>query len=252
VAKTLEEWIDTDVAAVRDKPLSWISQEYFFRDPSRPVYSDAGYFFSPADGIILYQTTVEPDEAIIEIKGKDYSIRDAMQDASFDSTSLVIGIFMSFYDVHINRVPYSGRISYRELEPIDTYNYPMLAIEKGLVDELRIDVESAGYLHNNQRVLNRVYSAELRQHYYIVQVADYDVDCITPFHIKQNQPFGQNQRFSQIRYGSQVDLIIPLTGVHRFLPLLQAGMHVEAGLDPLVRVEERPRIARAGSKDGLR
>jgi phosphatidylserine decarboxylase len=236
VAKTLEQWIESEVAAVREKPLSWISQEYFFRDPSRPIYSNPGFFYSPADGIILYQVVVEPDEPIVEIKGTAYSLRDAMRDDSFDRPSLVIGIFMTFYDVHVNRVPYAGRLSYKELEPIDTYNYPMLAVEHDLLDELRVDPAQAGYLHNNQRVLNRVYSTELGQHYYILQIADYDVDCITPFELKQNQPFAQNQRFSQIRYGSQVDLIIPLSGHLQFAPIHETAMHVEAGVDVLVAV----------------
>jgi phosphatidylserine decarboxylase len=236
MAKTLEEWVASDVAEVRGKSLGWISQEYFFRDPARPVYSNPAYFFAPADGIILYQSTVDPSDPIVEIKGKQYSLCDAMRDSTYDRPSLVIGIFMTFFDVHVNRVPYSGRICYRELEPIDTYNYPMLAVEKGLLDELRVNTNRATYLHNNQRVLNRVYSTELGQHYYIIQVADYDVDSITPFELKQNQPFAQNQRFSQIRYGSQVDLIIPLSKRFRFEPILETGTHVEAGLDPIVRI----------------
>jgi phosphatidylserine decarboxylase len=123
VAKTLEEWVGTDVAQVRKKSLGWISQEYFFRDPSRPVFSDPGYFFAPADGIILYQTTVDPSDQIVQIKGRTYSLRDAMRDYSYDKPTLVVGIFMTFFDVHVNRVPYAGRISYKELEPIDTHNY---------------------------------------------------------------------------------------------------------------------------------
>jgi len=236
MAKTLAEWIEDDVAAVRDKPLAWISQEYFFRDPSRPVCCNSSYFFSPADGIILYQAVVDPTEPIVEIKGKPYALRDAMRDRTYDRRSLVVGIFMTFYDVHVNRVPYAGRICYKELEPIDTYNYPMLAVEKDILDDLRIDPDDATYLHNNQRVLNRVYSGDLRQHYYILQVADYDVDCITPFELKQNQPFAQNQRFSQIRYGSQVDLIVPLSERCDFEFVQDVGMHVEAGVDPIIRV----------------
>ena len=245
MAKNLADWIETDVAPVKDKPLSWISQEFFFRDPSRPVYSNSKYFYSPADGIILYQNVVEPDEPIVQIKGKNYSLRDSMRDEFYDQKSLVIGIFMSFYDVHVNRVPYAGRISYRELEPIDTYNYPMLDIEKGLIEDLHIDIDSLTYLHNNQRVINRIYSSALRQHYYLLQVADYDVDSITPFNLKQNQPFAQNQRFSQIRYGSQVDLIVPLSADVDFEPLLETGVHVQAGIDPLIRItpkRSKPKI----------
>jgi phosphatidylserine decarboxylase len=54
MAKTLHDWLSSDVAAVRDKPLRWLSEHYFFRDPSRLNYSDPAYFFAPADGVILY------------------------------------------------------------------------------------------------------------------------------------------------------------------------------------------------------
>lgn len=237
MAKTLQEWLDTDVAAVRDKSLGWLSQHYFFRDPIRPMYSDTSYFFSPADGIVLYQKSVEPDEEIVDIKGKSYSLRDAMRNPRYAAKSVVVGVFMTFYDVHVNRVPYSGRISYKELEPIDTYNYPMLHVEKSLVEEGVVRTNEATYLYNNQRVLNRVSSTELRQDYYVLQVADYDVDSITPFELKQNMPFAQNQRFSQIRYGSQVDLIVPFSDRYEFEPVLESGLHVEAGVDPLIRIK---------------
>jgi phosphatidylserine decarboxylase len=239
MAKKLREWLDTDVAEVRGKPMQWLSAQYFFRDPNRAVYSDASYFFPPADGIILYAKNVHPSQPIIDIKGKPYSLHTALRDESYNRESLVIGIFMTFYDVHINRVPYAGHLCYRELDTIDTYNYPMIDVEKDLLDELIPYTKNAGYLFNNQRVINRIYSMDLKQNYYVLQVADYDVDSITPFKIKQNQPFAQNQRFSQIRYGSQVDLIIPLSDYFDFEPLLETSMHVEAGVDPLVRITEK-------------
>ena len=108
MAKTLEEWLETDVKPLEDKSISWLSQFHFFRDPMRPSYSDLSYFFSPADGIIIYQKRVQPDEPIVEIKGKPYSLQDSLRDKSYKSESLVIGIFMTFFDVHVNRVPYPG------------------------------------------------------------------------------------------------------------------------------------------------
>jgi phosphatidylserine decarboxylase len=240
MAKTLQEWIEVDVSPVRDRSIRWLSENHFFRDPSRPLVSDLSYFFAPADGIILYQRRVKPDQRIVGIKGRNFSLRDAMRDPTYDRESLVIGIFMTFYDVHVNRVPFSGRLSYKELEPIDTYNHPMLEVEKALLDELRVKTDEATYLHNNQRVLNRVYAADLGQWYYILQIADFDVDSILPFELKQNRPFKQNQRFSQIRYGSQVDLIVPLSEHYVFTPLQYVGMHVEAGVDPLIRIEKKP------------
>ena len=49
-----------------------------------------------------------------------------MSDDEYDKPSLVIGIFMSFYDVHINRIPYGGILKYKSLEPIESTNKPML------------------------------------------------------------------------------------------------------------------------------
>ena len=238
MAKGLLEWVDSDVAEVKDKGVRWLSQYHFFRDPARPIHSDTSYFFAPADGIILYQKTVEPDECIVDIKGRPYSLQQAMRDPTYDKTSLVIGIFMTFYDVHVNRLPYAGRISYKELEPIDSMNYPMLDVEKSILEDLHIDAANAEYLYNNQRVLNRVYAANLGQWYYILQIADYDVDSITPFELKQNWPGAQNERFSQIRYGSQVDLIVPISERYEFTFTQQTGVHVEAGVDTVIKITE--------------
>ena len=240
MAKPLEDWLDEDVGEIRERPITWLSEQHFFRDPVRPTFSDTGYFFAPADGVLLYQTEVAPDESILDIKGRSYSLQEALRDDSFDRPCLVIGTFMTFFDVHINRVPFPGRLSYRPVEAIDTLNHPMLDMEKGLLEDLRVSPASAEYLHHNQRMVNRVDSVHLGQSYYLLQVADYDVDSITPFELKQNQPCLQGQRFSQIRYGSQVDLIIPLSPRWEFAPTQPDHHHVEAGVDTLVAVRRRP------------
>lgn len=239
MAKTLEEWIQTDISKIKNKSMKWLSEEYFFRDPNRALYADSSYFFAPADGIILYSKIVDADESIIDIKGRSYSLKDAMRKEEYNERSLVIGIFMSFYDVHINRIPYAGRLDYEELETISSHNLPMLDIEKNLIEALKLNTENAEYLFYNQRMLNTIFSMELQQKYYILQIADYDVDCITPFRLKQNKHFAQGQRFSQIRYGSQVDLIIPLSENFEYVPLLESGMHVEAGVDPIVKISKK-------------
>lgn len=239
MAKGLREWIENDVEPILERPMKWLSEEYFFRDPNRAVYSDSSYFFAPADGVILYADVVKADQEIVDIKGKPYSLKDAMRDETYDKESLVIGIFMTFYDVHVNRIPYSGRLRYKELETIGSHNLPMLDIEKSLVEKLRLNTSNAEYLFTNQRFLNTVFSMGLAQEYYILQIADYDVDCITPFRLKQNRSFAQNQRFSMIRYGSQVDLIIPLSDRFEYTPIVEAGIHVEAGVDPVVKISEK-------------
>jgi len=244
MAKTIRSWIESDVTPFRDKSLAWLAESHFFRDPCRPTFSDLRYFFSPADGIILYQRTVKPDECVVDIKGRPYSLRDALRDPCYAQDSLVIGVFMTFFDVHVNRIPYPGRLSYRQLDPIDTHNHPMLDVEREILDDLRVSTDAMEYLHNNQRMVNRVHSAPFGGTYYILQIADYDVDCITPFWTQQNQLCDQGQRFSQIRYGSQVDLIAPITDRFELHTVQSTGDHVEAGLDALIEVKERPNASK--------
>jgi phosphatidylserine decarboxylase len=235
MAEPLDEWVSREVDPLRDRPLSELSQQHFFRDPSRPIYTDPACFLAPADGVLLYQETVKPDEPLVDIKGKPYSLRTALRDDDYDKRCLVIGIFMTFFDVHVNRVPYPGRLSWKLLDPIETYNQPMLDVEKSILDELRIAMDRAGYLYTNQRVLNRVDSHLLREPYYVLQIADYDVDSITPFDLRQRQPVDQGHRFSMIRYGSQVDLIIPVDRGLDLETVHQTGHHVKAGVDAVVR-----------------
>jgi phosphatidylserine decarboxylase len=242
MSKALGEWLETEVGQYQEKSVAWLSQFHFFRDPIRPTYSDLNWFFSPADGIIIYQGRFQPDEPILEIKGRAYSLREALRDREFNAESLVIGIFMTFFDVHVNRIPYPGQLSYRELDPIDTFNHPMLDVERHILQELRIPSEALEYLHHNQRVVNRIHSSHLGQSYYVLQIADYDVDCITPFNLKQNQPAAQGERFSTVRYGSQVDLIVPLSAKYEFETLQKTGDHVEAGVDRLIKVTRKQPI----------
>jgi hypothetical protein len=35
MAKSLKDWVESDVAQVKEKSLKWISEEHFFRDPDR-------------------------------------------------------------------------------------------------------------------------------------------------------------------------------------------------------------------------
>ena len=130
MAQKLEEWLDTEVEAMQKYSVGELSNTYFFRDPLRPNFIDYEHFYSPADGVILYQKFIEKaNDPILEVKGIDYTLQDILGDKHYDKPSLVIGIFMTFYDVHINRIPYGGRLTYRKLDPIQSVNIPMLAVE---------------------------------------------------------------------------------------------------------------------------
>ena len=141
---------------------------------------------------------------------------------------------MSFYDVHINRIPYGGVIKYKNLEPIESTNKPMLAVEKDLLNKV-INPNNMDYLKYNERMSNQIYVPSLDYTYHIIQIADEDVNVIAPFK-KQLDLCTQNERFSLIRWGSQVDLVLPLDKRYTFDLLLDETMHINAGLDKLIKI----------------
>jgi phosphatidylserine decarboxylase len=234
MAEKLEDWLNGEVAELSKLSIGELSNTFFFRDPLRPTYIDNNYFYSPADGTILYQKFVLPGEQVLEIKGIDYTLQDVMGDKDYNKPSLVIGIFMSFYDVHINRIPYSGVIKYNHLEPIESTNKPMLAVEKDILNKV-INPNNMDYLKYNERMLNTIYNSTLDYTYNIVQIADEDVNVIAPFK-QQGDLCTQNERFSLIRWGSQVDLVLPLDKRFTFELLLKETMHINAGLDKLIKI----------------
>lgn len=238
MAKDLKTWINKEVKPYVDEPYWWLSGEYFLRDPKRPNFVDRDYMFSPADGVIIYQKYVKPDESLIEIKGINYNLKTALQYPNFKENCYVIGIFMTFYSVHLNRVPYAGFLSYQELTPIISHNLPMLSEENQLLKEI-IDFSNADYMHQNQRIINTIFSPKLQQFYYVLQIADYDVNSIIPFKREQNRRFYQNERFSVIRWGSQCDLIVPESKIFDFEFIHKPGIVVEAGLDTLIKIKPK-------------
>jgi hypothetical protein len=80
MSKSLEQWLDEDVAKCDKMSIKKLSHEFFFRDPARPNYIDNEHFYSPCDGTILYQKFVQPTEQIIEIKKLDSDFWDSMHE----------------------------------------------------------------------------------------------------------------------------------------------------------------------------
>ncbi len=71
---------------------------YFFRDPQRTPPADEGLFLAPADG------------QVVEV--------DRVHEPRFlQGEGLKIGIFMSLFDVHVNRAPMGGRVALTEHVP---------------------------------------------------------------------------------------------------------------------------------------
>ncbi len=70
----------------------WVWVVWFFRDPERTPPDEPGTFLSPADGTVA-----------------DISPVDA--DSDLGTEGLRIGIFMSIFNVHVNRAPCDGRVA---------------------------------------------------------------------------------------------------------------------------------------------
>ncbi len=68
---------------------------WFFRDPERPIPAGDRVVVSPADGRVMFVREVEEPRFI---QGK----------------AVMVSIFLSVFDVHINRIPVGGRIAYKD------------------------------------------------------------------------------------------------------------------------------------------
>jgi phosphatidylserine decarboxylase len=239
---TLQEWLATpEIVAMKKMPIDELINLRLHRSPMRPIHIDHRFFLSPADGIILYSRVVNADEDIIPLKGEEYTVNEILRE-EFHRSCLVIGIFMTVSDVHENRIPTDGYITYKKLPPLKVMNLSMREIERDITERLCVDYSHLNYALYNERVVNRVFHNPLKQPYYIVQIADYEVDVIAHFDESQNKYYTSGERFSLVRMGSQVDLIIPFINPEIIFKSLvddKVMWHVEAGIDRLVQVIQR-------------
>lgn len=221
---------------LKDGYVREIYNKHFFRDPARPIRRNPDYFYSPADGIVLYAKEVRAHEQILEIKNKNYSVREILMDEEARGKWIAVGVFMSFTDVHINRMPTDGLLSYEDLPPISSFNLPMIMVEDAiLAKNLHYDI-NVDYLQNNERRINTIYNPKLDLEYNVVQIADEEVDVIVHFNQREQPYLMQNSRIGMVRWGSQCDLLIPVDSRYDFEIVVEPNTHVEAGVDKLVKI----------------
>ena len=238
MAEQLETWIKNHVNKYKNIDQKKIYNQLFFREELRPIFRDENAFYSPADGVIIYQKKVKPNQKILEIKGKKYTLCDILMDKKIeDCYYYVIGIFMTLYDVHVNRIPTDGILKFKQLDSIESMNMPMIFMEKGIFsDDINYQKQNHQYLFNNERMVNTIIYNKKSIKYYVVQIADLDVDTITHFSTDNPDDFKQGDRFSFIRWGSQCDVIIPEHKKYNFEFCLNELMHVKAGEDKIIRI----------------
>lgn len=244
VVETLEEWLDDEVVQVKNQSVRWLSEMYFHRKELRSTFIDNSYFFTPADGVITnVNEKVDAHAPLVEVKGVNFSLADLMQDDSLEGDWCVICIFMSFYNQHYNCIPYSGNRTWEDLPPMQTYNLPMLAMEKSLLKGVVNPEFEGNYLKKNARRISTIYSPNINLEYNVIQIADYDVDSFTETGGQNDgmevTSFKQGDFFGKIEYGSSCVLAIPLRegGLKMKLrPEAKVGNVVKCRRTPLVKI----------------
>jgi len=97
---------------------------WFFRNPKRQAPAGEG-LLSPADGKVVYVRQVQPGEPVITIKkGQEARIIDILKEDD-NTPKVIIGVFMSPFDVHYNRAPLSGEIQAVTHYPAQSKNLHM-------------------------------------------------------------------------------------------------------------------------------
>jgi phosphatidylserine decarboxylase len=142
---------------------------YFFRDPERRIPTDPGLLLSPADGKIV---TLNPQ------------LQDPAQPAG-----MLISIFLSVFDVHINRAPLAGTVVDVHYQPGQFFP-AFRAAASDLNEQNIVTLQAAG------------------SHVIIKQIAGILARRIV-CHVKPGDKLDTGQRFGLIRFGSRVDILIP-------------------------------------------
>lgn len=161
--------------------LCWLALAFvvqFFRDPPRAIPADVGAVLSPADGRIVK----------VEKVRDPYADRDA----------LLISVFMNVFNVHSNRISVDGRVSKVQYFP-------------GLFINADLDKASTENERNAVVIESGAHTVTL------VQVAGLIARRILCY-VKPGDDVVKGQRYGFIRFGSRVDVYLPVEATPRVAP----------------------------------
>ena len=145
---------------------------YFFRSPERKIPTRPNAILAPADGKVIHIGEVDEERFLKQRVMK-------------------VSIFMSLFDVHVNRAPVSGKVIQRSYRPgkFLTANHDKASV---LNEQNAIIVE----MENRFQIL-------------VVQVAGLVARRIVCYP-KAGDSLQKGEIFGLIRFGSRVDLYLPL------------------------------------------
>ena len=153
---------------------------WFFRDPKRDTPQDENLTISSADGkVCLIDEAYPPEELPIESQKMKR-----------------ICVFMNVFNVHVNRSPVQGNVDH-------------IVYKEGKFLNASLDKAS----DKNERS-SLVLSTQNGTKIIVVQIAGLIARRILSF-ISPNMLLNQGERFGLIRFGSRVDIYLPLDAVEK-------------------------------------
>jgi phosphatidylserine decarboxylase len=167
---------------------------FFFRWPERSLEPDHGLIYAPADGKVV---------VIEETEEREY----------FKDIRLQVSIFMSPFNVHSNRYPVSGKVKYVRYHP-GRYMVAWHPKSSELNERSSIVIETK---EGKEILVRQIAGAVARR---IVTYA------------KENQDVMQGDELGFIKFGSRVDIFLPL-GTEIEIPILQ---QVRANKDIIAKI----------------
>ena len=142
----------------------------FFRDPERSVPNKSNIVVSPADGRILF-------------------VKDVLDDKFLNSKAKMVSIFMSPLNVHVNRIPITGKVEYvKYIQGEYLAAFEDKASERNERNEIGI-TSPAGKV-------------------FFTQIAGFVARRIVS-DLKVGDSVNIGNRFGMIKFGSRVDIIVP-------------------------------------------
>jgi phosphatidylserine decarboxylase len=184
----------------------------FFRDPERVTPQDDRLIIAPADGLVTLIRKVPPPR---ELVADDGSGLPGLAEAPVTR----ISIFMSVFDVHINRAPVTGTVRRVVYIPGRFLN---------------ADLDKASDENERQHILiARTDGLQIG----FTQIAGLVARRIVPF-VKPGDMIAAGQRVGLIRFGSRVDVYLPAGTEPRVL----MGQKIVAGETVLAAIGDAPMI----------
>jgi phosphatidylserine decarboxylase len=181
----------------------------FYRDPERTPPEGEDLIISPAEGEVIYVKRSAGGHLPAALKqGRSYPLDELTRTRLDLGDAVVIGIALSFLDVHVNRAPVPGKVLVQRRFP-------------GPFGSLKDP--SAVFLNERSTTVLEHRGLQIA----VVLIASRLVRRIVSY-VKEGEEVARGQRIGVIRFGSQVDLVLPA----------QAGLEVKVEAGQRVRAGE--------------